>query len=587
MSQSASPVAPDSARLSPSQKLPRAVAWALWATLTGFCALQLWRPLYFLNDDNLSGFYPVAVEAARRLWSGQTPFLVPQLFGGYDLLRDPAGLCLWNPFWLLLSPLALSSWRVAFVDCYAALLLLLGAFAMAHLLVRVREKYRPELTDARIAFLSFSYVFSIWMIVTTPNWITFLANQAALPVVFLGIFHPRRRAGIALVACAVLLSVLCGHLSSFILCLLFVGVWLGVAGICGHDERGESWKRVFAGAALAGVLAFPLLVPALQGFFATTRSGGGATTGAAVAGSKQAFDALFAMPFPVLVASYFCGMFAAFVGKFGLLFLPDGISSAVVLAPAAYWIFHSVGARRKLGSTEWACVATVAFVALCLVRPPWLSSVFAHVPLLRSTRMPFREVFALLFFVHLFIALRPVALSRIGVVATTSVGILFFVVSLAPFRPPAFTPMPLDRRLVLSGEADKYWAEVRKIVPAQTRSVPVIASDFYVPDRVDVPWSLMNGYNYAALSGLNSQSGYVIRGMGGERLHGITPLKPIGVFLEGDIPALRRADPKLSFFVLRSRHPVRIEWWHGAEKTPLPVPLLPRVKQNRWDLEPQ
>ena len=567
-----------------AQSRLRAVKWSLLATLCGFFVLQLWRPFYFLNDDNMSGWYPSVLDMSRRLWSGQSPLFIPQIHGGYQVLNDPGGLSVLNPFLLVVSPLALTPWHIALTDTYVFLHLMLCAYAMAQLLVLVRERFSPDLTDARVAFLTFSYTFSIWMIVTAPNWLNFIANQAALPILFLGLFRQRRRTGITLVACAVLHSMLSGHLNSFILSILFVLLWLGVDSAVRKEDRAENWLRLLSGAAVAGLIVLPVLIPALRGFLGMSRSAGGA--GAATgdtSGGKHAFDALLAMPLPVFLASYFVGLFASLFGKFGLLALPNGISSAIVCTPASYWVFHSLRARRKLQSAEIACLVTAAFIVLCVVRPPWLSTVFSLVPLLRSTRIPFREIFAFLFFIHLFIALRPVALPRIALLGTNAIGALFYTVSLVLFRPPAFTPMALDRMLLISGQAEPYWAKVRPMMPRGARMVPVIPNNFQYIQRVEVPWTLMNAFNYPAASGIGSATGYVIRGMSGERLHGVRPLGPIGAFYERDVPQLRKADPKLCFFVLRSRNPVRIELWTPQGKRMLPVPTLPRVNgKDPW-----
>lgn len=580
---------------------PRAVWWAMAEALVGFVALQLWRPFYFLNDDNLCGWYPVAVETARRLWTGESPFYMPWLFGGYDFLREPGALCLWNPIWLVLSPLAITPWRTMFADAYAGINLLLCAFAMSHLLVRVRELRRPEMTDGQIAFLAFSYTFALWMVVVTPAWISFLSNQAALPVIFLGLLHPHRAKGIGVVCGGVLLCVMAGHLNSTVFSFIFISIWLVTFALGQRRDPDspsarEGILRWCAGGALALLLISPLLVLALQGFGGTTRS----------EGKNILYMSLLAMPAPVFAASYFLGMFAAFFGSFGLLFIPNGLSSAIVLSPASYWIFHSWRARAKINAIERACLLTAALVALCVIRPDWLSTLFLQIPLLRSTRVPFREIFIFTFFVHFFIALRPVSLSPMGVRLSTATGVLCCLISLALFRPPAFTPMPLDRQLILSGEADKYWAKVRKITQGK-RAVPIvegIVGPYSAPgatpeerrklvrgtrvkDRALTPWSLMNAYNYPALSGIRSQSAYVISGMHGSVLHGVTAESPIGLFFLRDVPKLRKSDPELCFFVLRSTNPVRIEWWDGDKRIPLPVPPLPRVSEDRWDLIPR
>jgi hypothetical protein len=423
------------------------------------------------------------------------------------------------------------------------------------------------------------------MIVVTPNRITFLANQATLPLFFLGFWHPQRRAGIALIICAFLHSITVGHLNSFILCLLFLTLWQITQATSRKGEqenknsstRWEPLHRFLAGGVVSGVILSPLLLSALSGFFSMNRN----------VGAPPEFSRLLAMPAPVFFTSFFSGCFASFFGEFGLLFIPTGLSSAIALAPAAYWVFHSLGARRKPTPTEIACVVTAAFVALCVVRPDWVAQFFSRIPLLRSTRMPFREVFAFLFFIHLWIALRPVTVSPLLLHATTLAGLLFYLGSLALFRPPAITPMPLDRMLLISGKADRYWAEVRVLTQGNGLLLPVIFGKIPVADRSLVPWSLMNAYNYPALSGIPSRSGYIIRDMIGARYAGTEPLGPIGCFYQRDIALLRRADPQLRFIVLRSLEPVRIELWDGSRRVPLPVPPLPRVSANRWDLIPR
>lgn len=514
--------------------------------------------------------------------------MIPQLFGGYDMLHDPTGLCFWNPFWLVLSPLALTPWKTALVDCYAALQLLVGTFVMAHLLVRVRALFRPELTDGRIAFLTASYIFSIWMIVITPNWVMFLANQAALPLFFLGFWHEKRLTGICLVTCAFFESIVVGHLNSSVFCLLFLTFWILVQFASSAGEARESGPavagaketglRFFWGGTLAGLCLAPLLYMALSGFVGMGRFNS----------ESAQFVRTLAIPAPVFFASYFSGLFAAFFGAFSIYFVPDGFSSAIILTPASYWIFHSLGARRKLSPIEMSCVATAGLVALCVIRPPWLANIFSVLPFLRSTRLPFREVFAFLFFVHLWIALRPVAVSPLLVRLTTIVGVLFYTLSIVIFRPPTFTPMALDRYLILSGGAEAYWQKIRPIIArGKGLLIPVVKSRPWVPDRSWVPWTLMNAYSYPALSDLKSRSGYTIINMKGSGYAGAETFGPLGCYYTKDLPLLRAADPTNRFFVLQSVSPVRIELWDGAKRIPLPVPKLPRVSPNRIDLEPR
>lgn len=537
-----------------SQSAP---ALALWAAFFGCVLLQIWRPFYFLGDDNLVAWYPVALESGQRLWSGQTPFQSAYLFGGhYDLLRDPGALCLWNPVWLAFSPLSLTPAKLALADLHASSHLLLSAWAMAHLLARLRALQNLEISDRRIAFLAVSYAFSGWAIITGAAWFTFLANQASLPIIFLGWLDSSRRRGISIVTGGLLYGLLAGHINSFLLSIVFLSLFLAVQWAQNRD--GEPIRRWFWGGIIALVIASPLLFFAWQGF------GGMARNRALV----PEMAAQFAVPLPVLIGSFFGGIFAA-AGQYQIVFLVFGTSSAIASCAAAWAIFDSWGARRKFRNWEISCLVAAAIVGLFVVRPSWLTLILSYLPVLRSTRLPFREVFALLFFLHLFIALRPVALKPRLRYATWSVGIAIFLMSFAVLPPPYFTPFPLDRQLILSGQYQNHWRKVRALMGPNASFVPVLARDIPFEDVPKVPWILLGAYNYAALVEVPSQTGYVLRGMNGQVLHGAQARPILGTFLEKDIAVLHQADPNLRFLILESVEPLKIAWSDGEKRVVL------------------
>jgi hypothetical protein len=549
---------------------PQAVRFALAGTLLGLIWLQLWRPFYFLCDDNLVGAYPAWVEFGRSLWTGRWPFYNPYLFGGFDTMRDPGGIGGWNPWLFIISGLALTPARLAIVDVMASFQLLLCAFAFSHLLVRLRELYNRDLSDGRIVLLSLSYTFSIWAIVIGSSWITFLGNQAALPVLFLGLLHERRRAGVALTTCSFLHAIVAGHLSSFILSLVLITFFIAV--YCVLTRTGEMAFRWASGGLAALLLISPLLYIALQGFGGMGRSG------------ALPHPDMLTMPLPVFITSYFIGFLASLFGEFGLLFVPRGLSCAVACTFASWCIFHSWGARKKWSPLEIACIATAALTALFIVRPHWLTEILSHLPLLRSLRFPFREIFVFLFFVHLWIALRPVTIPRLWQRFTIALGIIFYAMPFFIFKPPAFTPYPLDRHLLRTGEGERYWKKVRPLLQGKP-FVPILEPHIATEWTPSVPWLLLGAYNYPSLIEVPSKSGYVIAGMTGLYLNGVKARGHVGSFRPADIPRLRAAHPDLKFIVLKQIRPLRIELYDGARRIPLPAPTLPPLTQDKSDLQ--
>jgi len=122
-------------RLSPPSTR-RLLIRTLLATLALFLALEIWRPYYFLTDDNLSAGLPFLTEMGRHLKSGQSPFYSDYLFGGhYNLLRD-ANYFSWSPIYFIVSLLADTPGRFAMLDLIALFNILLSAAGFALLAAR-------------------------------------------------------------------------------------------------------------------------------------------------------------------------------------------------------------------------------------------------------------------------------------------------------------------------------------------------------------------------------------------------------------------------------------------------------------------
>ena len=542
---------------------PRAVRLSLAFALVALLLLQAWRPFYFLTDDNLCGWTPVVVEVGRSLSQGSSPFQNPHLYGGaHDLARDPANLCLWHPLTLVLALLGQTPAFVALPDIYASLNLLLCAFATAHLLLRLRELQAPWLSDKRIVLLSLSFTFSAYALIAGASWATFLANQAALPILMLGLLHPKRRAGTLLVAGGVLHALLGGHLSPLIFSLLFLSTFIAIH--CITTRSREMIARWIAGGALALLVASPLLLPAARGFASTPRSGSLAAD----------FTSYLSIPLPVFVASFFGGKLSVLFENDAPNAIPSSLSH-IVCCIGALAALHSIGARKRQRPLEWAFLLSALISVVFIVRPPWLTALLSHIPILRSLRIPMREVLAFVFFIHCWIALRPVALAPQMRRATLVVGAALFVASFASMGPPSFSNMERDRRLLLSGQAALFWDSLRpqlqsrSYIPAIEVPVPLLNANL---DRV--PWSLLGAYNYAALFRVPSRSGYYIPGLVPEEA-GARPLDAVmGIYDLESAQRLQNKRPEVVILSLVSLDPPRIDWIERGQRRALRLPPM-------------
>ncbi len=534
---------------------------SLGLSLLALALLQAWRPFYFLTDDNLCGWMPLVVDVGRSLAHLGSPFVNAHLYGGgHALLGDPANLCLWHPLVLGLALLGQSRSFAALPDVYVSLNLLLCAFAMAHLLLRLRELQAPELSDRRIVLLTLSFTFSAYALIADASWATFAANQAALPILMLGLLHPRRRAGTLLIGGGALHALLGGHLSPFIFALLFASLFIAVQGVLTRSHE-MTW-RWLVGLGLALLLASPLLIPAARGFAGTARSG-------SLPGS---FTSFLHIPLPVFVASFLGGKLSVLFESSEQGAIPSSLSN-IVCCVGALTIFDSVGARRRQSPLEWAFLSVALLSVVFIVRPLWLTTLLSHLPILRSLRIPMREVLVFLFFIHCWIALRPVALDARLRRAALAVGAALFAASFWSLGPPSFSNMELDRRLLLSGGAARHWDSLRprlagrRYIAAIEVPLPLLNANL---NRV--PWSLLGAYNYAALFGVPARAGYMVPGLA-QAEPGAQPLRAVmGIYSLRAARRLQARHPEVVILSLASLHPTRIDWIEGSTRRGLLLP---------------
>ena len=243
----------------------------LLASALIFALLELWRPYFFLTDDNLDGGFPFFTEMGKRLLSGRSPFISDHLFGGgYDFLRDPTYF--WHPLYLAVSLLAGTPFHFAIIDVDAFVLFMLAAAGFVTLAHYLRREMALQVSDGWIMFYTLSFTYSMIALTTGASWLNFLCNQSALPWLALGILQKTWRRGIVLVALFSLHQLLGGHLSPTVSTSIFFSFFaLGISISRRSILPLGCW---LAGYAIALVVILPLLIPMVGGFFASMRSQG-------------------------------------------------------------------------------------------------------------------------------------------------------------------------------------------------------------------------------------------------------------------------------------------------------------------------
>lgn len=256
-------------------------------------------------------------------------------------------------------------------------------------------------------------------------------------------------------------------------------------------------------------------------------------------------------------------------GKTGVL-TPEG-------APTS--IQPTVSQERARLALERVLWVVLFLVVIFIVRPAPLTWLLDQVPLYRSLRFAFREIYVLLFFCHLIMALRPVRWKpkarRFSIVG----GVVIWLLALLPWGPPSLLAPTPDRQLISSGQAQTYWRQVQDRMPVGNRIVPEVSPEIALnigrpKYYAQLPQSLVGASNLPALFGVHSYSGYNIIGFGGSRAErGVGG--PQGLWAAPEARALQAKTPGLTLVHLVSLHPMRIQLETDGRITPLELPPMP------------
>ena len=175
------------------------LAYNVAGCLIIFGLLELWRPCYFLTDDNLCDGFPFLTEMGRHLRNGEFPFISDYLFGGhYDWSRD-VGCLSWHPFYLIPVLLADTWAKYWIMEAIALPYLLMTTIGFTFLAYQLRNEFKLTICDGWLILYTLSFVFSMYTMMVGASWLCFLGNQSALPWLTIGIMDRKLTRGVFIV----------------------------------------------------------------------------------------------------------------------------------------------------------------------------------------------------------------------------------------------------------------------------------------------------------------------------------------------------------------------------------------------------
>jgi len=510
-----------------------------------FALLEVWRPYFFLTDDNLDGGFPIFTEMGRNILAGHSPFISHHLFGGdYNLSRDPT-FFMWHPVYLLTSLLVATPLHLAIIDANAFFMLMLATAGFVTLAHHLRREMPLKISDNWIIFYALSYTYTMIALTTGASWENFLGNVASLPWLALGIFQKTWWRGTAIVALFVMNQTLGGHFAptisnSIFLSLFALGLSIG---------RRSSLPLVIwlGGYVLAVIIMSPLLVHVVDGFIHSGRAGG---VDIQDMGQNN-------IPLDGFLSSILLGMAL-------WIFHPNGhpyvtYTLALGACASAWCLLPALASRARWRGTEVVSLLMVVFGAVMVIRPMFINEIMIQLPLLKSLRWPFRELVQFQFFFHLFLLVRPPGFSRGGRRFCAAFGIFVYVVPLLlyPFA-PTFNTLTWDRELIISGRDKDYWAHVQRYLKPTDRIAVIIPLELYTDDRFEEPYSLLGTFNYASYEGIINVWGYSPTAPLDRQYTVVNAFYPFGAYHPAARKRLMKLNPELKIITLESLHPLRI-----------------------------
>lgn len=548
--------------------LPTLLKYNVSGFIIIFILLEIWRPYYFLTDDNLSGGLPVLTEMGRHLKNGKSPFITEYLFGGhYDWTRDTGYLC-WHPFYLGPALLSDTCARFWMLDVIALLYLLLTTVGFTLLAYRLRSDFNLKLPDVWLIFYTMSYVFSMYILTVGPSWICFLGNQSALPWLTLGILDRKIIRGVALVTLITIHQLVGSYagmtFSNTILLTLFA---LGMAACRRSPRPFFIWG---AGTLLGLLLLAPFLLQLLDGFAHAARLGG----------FTPKVSTEFNAPASIIPFSFFLGNWTEPLTKLegdpALASLTFPYVISLFPCAAAWCLLSALFVSRHWRPMEILCLSMAGIILLFIIRPDALAAVMQHVPILKSLRWPFREILQFLFFIHLFLILRPPLQAPRLRWLIPSFSLAVFLLPLPFIRTPTFNLLAADRKATLSGKADLFWSRVKPLLKPTDQIATVIEWRLWRAYLSNIPFSYLGTADFPALYQVHCISGYSTTAPIDQLPLKTSPSFPFGAFDPTQVDAILHERPDLKLIIIQRMYPMKIILFSKGHPDVDLTPYLPQ-----------
>ena len=542
--------------------------WNMGICLGLFACLEIWRPYYFLTDDNFSGLWPIMTEIGRHLKGGQSPFISNYLFGGgYDLSKDIAAT-FWHPFYLLTALLSDTAAKYAIMDLLALMFILLAAAGFTLLGNALVQEFNPKLPVIYILFYTASWLFSSYILMVGPSWIQFLGNQSALPWLALGVLDRRLLRGTFLIFIFSIHEIFSSYSPSTLINGICVFIFAG--GIALMRKSATSVCSFIFGNIFAILVSSPFLVHVFLGFAHSARAGGMLL---------KDID-LYAIPSAIYPFSFFAGNWSGPVAASGgikLVSVQVFPYVSILLACAAAWcLFPAVFNRRRWRGIELSCAAIITLMFIMTIRPPEVSAVMSHIVFIRSMRWPFREVLQLLFFLHVFLLIRPQGDERKWEAATALFSLAMFILPLPFQHALTFNSLTRDREEIFSGRAESFWGKVKGLIKPTDEIATVIPVKLWKKATSDIPYTMVGTANFPCYLKIKCVSGYAPTAPLDQM-----PLRKIhisywfGAYDETQVSELLKARPDLKIIELTGVYPLRLALLSDGETTDLSPWLEP------------
>lgn len=534
----------------------RLLAWTVGACISIFLLLQLWRPCYFLTDDNLAASFPAYTEIGRDLKAGQTPFTTEYLFGGsYNYLRD-LDATQWHPFILVPALLADTGARFWIVDIPALLFLILTTVGFTVLAYSLREELSLKIPDAYLVFYTISFVFSTYILTVGASWLNFLGNQSALPWLALGILDRKVIRGMSLVLLFTVHEFLVGYAPltfSGGLCLTLFAI-----GVARWRRSGRPLFAWYMGNMLALLVLSPLLLSILDGFAHSNR----------IRGFTLSATSEFSVPAVTFPFSFLMGNWseplAILWGDKALESLTFPYASSILACAAAWCLIPALFVPLPWRTLDKVCAVVAGTLVIFIIRPEWLGAMMYHVPLFKSMRWPFREGMQFLFFAHLFLILRfPERIPR-WQPAIALFSLMMFLLPIPFIRVPTLNALFLDRQLLFSGEAERFWAGVKSQLKPKDEIATIIDSSYWLANSKDIPYTVMGTANFPAFFQVRCISGYSPTAPLDQMPLKTYPGFWFGAFRSDQVDSILAERPDLKLIRIESTHPLKITMSTGS-----------------------